>query len=225
MNVMLTCLVVAAISAAFAAAGLAAEPTPGSVTPSKQRASPSATEESTRNTLPASQHELWERVLRLISEDKGFTPKARVEAVLGVRFTHAEKDGELQNLGAANFYSMKLETPELGSFHVGLFDDPKKTGLVIGWGQEYAETRHCLSLKETTKNLQALGWVSPMPRSNQPGRGVLHLVRPEETAKNKERGVAFNTSTGDSELYLKSPNQVSDCVNGFATTVWRNLRF
>lgn len=174
------------------------------------------------NTVPTSPLQLWERVLQLLAEDKGFTPKDRVEAVLGIRFTHAEKDGELRNLGVASFYSMELETPELGAFHIGLFDDPKKTKLSIGWGKEYAETRHCLSLKETTKDLHALGWVSPMSRSNQPGRGVLHFVRPDEAARNKERGVAVDISKGDSELYLKSPNQFSDCVNGFAATVWRN---
>ena len=217
---MLKVIGVAAISVAVPAAGLAAGSPPVSVAPSTQQGNSSVRKGSAMNTMPASPLQIWERVLQLLSEDKGFTPKDRVEEVLGIRFTHAEKEGELRNLGAANFYSLKVESPELGEFKVGLFDDPRRTGMSIEWGQERRDTPHCLDLKGVTRELHDQGWVS-LPRATNPGSRQLQFVRPDELAESRKRRDGLDIGKGYSALFLLSPNHLSQCVNGFSSTVWR----
>ncbi len=58
----------------------------------------------------------------------------------------------------------------------------------------------------------------------QPGRGQLDFVRPVELAEAKKRGY-FDIRKGYSALYLNSPNNYSNCVNGFTAAVWRNPPF
>lgn len=76
--------------------------------------------------MPESQHELWQRLLKLLAEDEGFTPKDRVEAALGIRFAETRQETDPPTVGAAYVHSLKVETEGLGLFRVTLFDDPKK---------------------------------------------------------------------------------------------------
>lgn len=222
MNQALRMIAVPVVLALMASSGTAqteprGAPTAGTVEPAVKK-------ESAMTQQPATPQELWDRLIRLLAEDKGFAPKDRVEAVLGIRFTHAEAEGELRPLGAAHLYTLKTEAPGFGVLDIGLFDDPRRTKLSIDWGEQYRETPSCLDLEKTTADLHALGWISPDHRMKQPGRGQLDFVRPVELAEAKKRGY-FDIRKGYSALYLRSPNNYSQCVNGFTAAVWRNPPF
>lgn len=209
--------------ALMATAGTAQTKSPGA--PPAHNADPAIKKESAMTNQPATPQELWDRLIRLLAEDKGFTPKDRVEAVLGIRFIEHRQETDPPSVGAANFYALKTEAQGFGMLKIGLFDDPKKTGLSISWGDEYHATPSCLDLEKTTADLHALGWDSPRSRMKQPGRGQLKFVRPNELAEAKKRGTGFVTEKGYSFLYLNSPNNYSTCVNGFMTDVWRSPPF
>jgi hypothetical protein len=189
-----------------------------------QNTMPPLKKESTVDDQPATPQQLWERLLRLLAEDKGFTPKDRVEPVLGIRFTERRQETDPPSVGAANFYALKTEAPGFGMLKIGLFDDPRYTKLLIDWGEEYRETSSCLDLAKTTADLHALGWISPDSRRQVPGRGQLDFVRPDELSEAKKQGY-FDIRKGYSALYLDSPNAYSNCVNGFTADVWRNPPF
>lgn len=170
--------------------------------------------------MPASQHELWQRLLKLLAEDGGYTPKDRVEAVLGIRFAETRKETNPPTLGAANFYLLKTETEGLGQLQVALFDDPEKTDLGISW----SAGRHCLSFRDATEDLHRLGWASG-ERAVQPwSGGQLDFYLPEEAAYARTHPSTRNPSNpqGISGLYLRSSShQQSDCLNKFGTAIWR----
>lgn len=187
-----------------------------------KKSTPTVKKEAAMNASPVSTQQLWERLLILLAEDHGFTPKDRVEAVLGIRFTHSEKESDPPKIGAANRYKLEVELPELGLFKVTLFDDPLKTGLVIDWGRPNAVTNQCLSLKELAMDMGALGWVEVGRRINRPGRGFSTFGRPNELKTIMELGRGFDPKKGDSTVDLLSPSQSSDCVDGVSIDVWRH---
>lgn len=222
MNQALRMIAVPVVLALMASSGTAQTEPRGA--PTAGTVEPAVKGESAMTQQPATPQELWDRLIRLLAEDKGFTPKDRVEAVLGIRFTERRQETDPPSVGAANFYAIKTEAQGFGMLKIGLFDDPKKTGLSISWGDEYRETPSCLDLEKTTADLHALGWISPDHRMKQPGRGQLDFVRPVELAEAKKRGY-FDIRKGYSALYLNSPNNYSNCVNGFTAAVWRNPPF
>lgn len=182
-----------------------------------------------RLAIPASQHELWQRLLKLLAEDEGFTPKDRVEAVLGIRFAETQQETDPPTVGAAYVHSLEIETEGLGLFRVTLFDDPRKTRLIVGWGSGI----HCLSFKKATEDLHRHGWANgerfPDYRT---GNSQLEFYRPEEIdyTKTNERSKAAPRSQSYSTLRLNaigrapgeaSGSALSDCLNFFSANIWR----
>lgn len=177
--------------------------------------------EASRLAPPASQHELWQRLLKLLAEDGGFTPKDRVEAVLGIRFVETRQETDPPTIGAAYWHFLEIESEGLGKFRIVLFDDPKKTGLGISWGRN-----HCLNIPSATQDLLRLGWSGGERDVRQPWKVAqvdFHLQ--EEVAYVATHGLHPGTRDLQqrlTKLYLTSSHgHQSDCLNGFGSDVWR----
>lgn len=184
-------------------------------------------QEATVNTLPTSQQQLWERLLRLLKEDDAFTPRDRVEAVLGFKFSKAGYETNPPTLGGAAEYEFEVETEGLGKFKVYLLDDPNGTTLFVRWGQPVLGGSHCLDFDRTGDDLRALGWIDPGPRSLNPGIGQLVFFRPSEIANDAAWEAARKKSYPEvfSTLVLFTPNQYSSCVNEFGARVHRKFPY
>lgn len=175
--------------------------------------------EAPRLALPASQHELWQQLLKLLSEDGGFTPKDRVEALLGIRFAETRQETDPPTIGSAYWHRLDGESEGLGKFRIVLFDDPKKTDLVIGW-----ERTHCLNLPSATQDLHRLGWINGEISHNlKTGYGQLLFWLPEEARYARTHGIEMYParSQGWSLLSLVPINHQSNCLHLFSSKVWR----
>jgi hypothetical protein len=180
----------------------------------------------TQNTAiaqPSSPQELWTRFLILLKKNGGFTNHLEVEETIGLKFTSVEKEGEKRLLGAAFFYLMKEEVPGIGLLQMGLFEDPKKSGLGIGWGPDTYELPNCknLTLDQAKNDIEALGWVQNHVRSNQPGQNLWTFVKRKDNGTNASTAQSVNGYRGESTLTLAMPNQFSQCLNGFSTNIFR----
>jgi hypothetical protein len=170
--------------------------------------------------LPDTPQELWRRIVILLQKNGGFTPRKDVEEVIGIRFTHMEKEGEKRVLGAEYFYSFTENSIGLGTVSVSLFDDSKQKSLSVSWGPEKIETPDCMDLDQATRDLESLGW-RPGARSRHPGRGSQQFYKVEDWAAHRNSGKPLDVFSGTSELSLLMPNQFSRCVNAISVDVWR----
>ena len=187
--------------------------------------------------LPASQRELWARLLTLVAENHGYTPKARVEAVLGIRFTDTV---EPVVPGAARHYTVETETEALGHFRIGLSegDGLEFTSLTVRW----SDNRDCLSIEDATKDLNSLGWVNGSFNEGTKRQRTFWLPEEVDYAYAHGLGMYGNAklrSRSWSELYLipiyskgdclNNPRKAgcffpeSDCLNKFHADAWRTL--
>lgn len=184
---------------------------------------PKSTDSITRSTsmnLPTSPQEIWDRILILMKKNQGFVSKQEVEEVLGMHFTHTEKDGELRYLGSQFLHTHKQDVPGLGELNVGLFDDPKKSGLRMGWGPEHADRPDCPSLDKVIEDLAQLGWESGWNKPS-PGTTAVIFWRSSDVAESRRPGgKPLNSPVGISQLFVEVPYESSQCVVGFGTTIY-----
>ena len=184
---------------------------------------PSAT--TNRNpsmSLPSTPQELWPRILQILKTNGGFTTHQEVEDTLGMKFTSVEKDDETRNprLGAQYRYSMQEEVPGLELVRIGLFEDPKKSGLSVSWGPKIYERPNCLNLNDVVRDLEALGWAAADVRANKPGRSGWNFYLRSVMEESAKTGKPLRTYVDTSSVTLLMPNQFSQCVNGIATSIW-----
>lgn len=170
-------------------------------------------------SLPTTPQELWPRILLLLQTNNGFVSKEQIEKTLGMHFTSTEKENEKGTLGAEFRHIFKENSPGFGRFSVGMFDDPKIITFTILWGESNTVFPNCLALDDAQKNLETLGWAAGT-RSQSPGPGAIQFFRADlkERTPNDEFG-----KDAVSQLTLYTPNQLSQCVNGFIGTISASL--
>ena len=203
--------VIALVAAFGMANGLhAQQATPANPLPKKE----------TVMSLPTNPQDVWERILILMKRNQGFVSKQDVEEVMGMRFTHTEKDGELRYLGSQFFHSFKQDVPGLGELDIGLFDDPEKVSLGIGWGARDADRVDCPQLDKAIQDISSLGWVSGWKRPS-PGTTSIIFWRASDVAESRRPGgKPLSSPTGISELFVGVPYESSQCVVRFGTTIY-----
>lgn len=175
-------------------------------------------------SLPSTPQELWSRILQILKTNGGFTTHQEVEDTLGMKFTTVEKDDETRNprLGAQYRYSMQEEIPGLELVRIGLFEDPKKSGLSVSWGPDIYERPNCLNLNDVVRDIEALGWAPATVRINKPGRNGWNFYLRSVMAESAKTGKPLRTYVDTSSVGLLMPNQFSQCVNGVSISIWHS---
>lgn len=184
--------------------------------------SPVTTHRSPSMSLPATPQELWSRILQILKTNGGFTTHQEVENTLGMKFTSVEKDDETRNprLGAQYRYSMQEVVPGLELVRIGLYEDPKKSGLSVSWGPDIYERPNCLNLSDVVRDIEALGWAPADVRANKPGRSGWNFYLRSVMEESAKTGKPLRTYVDTSSVGLLMPNQFSQCVNGIAISIW-----
>ena len=90
---------------------------------------------------PVTPQEMWARILVLLAKDEGYVTRQDVEDVLGIQFTHTEKEGEKRYLGAEYFHDFYQKLPDFGWVSIGLFEDPKFSSISVYWYDYYRFTK------------------------------------------------------------------------------------
>lgn len=180
------------------------------------------THRSPGTSLPSTSQELWSRILQILKTNGGFTTHQEVEDTLGMKFTKVEKDDETRNprLGAQYRYSMQEEVPGLELVRIGLYEDPKKSGLSVDWGPDIYERPHCLNLNDVVRDIEALGWAAADVRANKPGRSGWNFYLRSVMEESAKTGKPLRTYVDTSSVSLSMPNQFSQCVNGVSISIW-----
>lgn len=179
---------------------------------------------------PNSLQEIWQRLFVLLNTNGEFASKRKVEDLLGISFSTAQKGNEENKSGANYLHEFEGTVPNVGFFKMSLSEDPRGISLRASWDHENSAFSHCLNFEKIRDDLEEIGF-RDYGKNAIPGppsiaefalwREVEALKKRISTAKDidEESEILheFENSTPQVNVYF--PHPISKCVTGLTLRI------